>query len=54
MQKQFKQTIKANKSDLSNESDNLETDQKGFIKNLAVLKKTVENFSSKVTDRLNK
>ena len=54
MQKQFKQTIKANKNDLSNESDNLETDQKGFIKNLAVLKKTVENFSSKVTDRLNK
>lgn len=53
MQKQFKQTIKANKNELSKESNNLESNQKGLIKQIAVFKKTVENFSSKITDRLN-
>lgn len=54
MQKQFKQTIKANKAELANEKNNLETDQKGLIEKMSIFKKTFENFSSKVTDRLNK
>lgn len=54
MQKQFKKTIRAHKKELTNETDTLETTKESTIEKIAIMKKTMENFTDKIMNRWKK